>query len=526
MRTRPLSRLPSTATGALRDRSGSVATIFAVAMVPVLIAAGVGIDIARATSSRTALQDAIDATALAVAHLPASTSQDDLEAKALLWLNANLNNSALQNVQLDAALTNGEAVLTATAAVPTTLTAIAGFPTVPVKAASTVKWGLGHVEVALVLDNTGSMSGTKLSRLKAAAADLVTALSDSTDSNDPNALKISVVPFAAAVKVGSTYRGQTWLKGAAPKQYFEDNDLRNDLFNQKKQQNRFTLMDQINTAWGGCVESRPAPYDIDDTGPISSKPQSYFVPYFAPDEPDNNTIESGSWWPQYFTFPNNYLSDGTTGTNNWEDRQGRKQKYTGAPGNGGGPNKGCDMQSLVRLTTNMTTVKDKIAAMNATGNTNIPIGLMWGWHTLSPNQPFADGAAYDDPDTKKFVVLLTDGDNVNDATNNSNRSSYSALGYIWQKRLMGTDGVTPLDENSSASQRTAAMDARMLAACTNMKAKGVTVYTVRIDLSGSASTALRECATTPDMYYDIDSSGLGAAFSNIAGSIGRLRIAN
>lgn len=526
MRTKHFNSVGKTIAGALRDRDGSVATIFAVAMVPVVIAAGIGIDLARATASRGNLQDALDATALAVAHLPANTPQQTIDAKARAWLLANLNNPALGTITLTTVPTNGQVVLTASTNVPTTLTAIAGYRQVPISATSTVKWGLGHVEVALVLDNTGSMSGAKLSRLKTAAASLVDSLSDSTDSTDANALKISVVPFAATVKIGSSYKTSTWMKGVQPTEYGED------LFDTYTGVNRFTLLDNINETWGGCVESRPAPYDVQDTAPSSGTPATMFVPFFAPDEPDDNTVRSGSysWYGNthytYFNFNNDYLDDEFVNATNWKKQQGFKNKYDENVNRGSGPNAGCGMQSLVRLTTNMTTVKSKITAMNASGNTNIPIGLMWGWHTLSPNLPFSDGAAYTDADTKKFVVLLTDGDNTNDETSNPNNSTYSALGYMWQKRLTGTDGTSKLDETSTAQQRSDAMDARMIVTCANMKAKGITVYTVRIDVSGSASTALRTCATTPDMYYDIDSSGLSAAFANIAGSIGRLRISN
>jgi Flp pilus assembly protein TadG len=513
-----------------RDRRGSVATIFAVAMVPVTIAAGIGIDMARASSNRANLQDALDATALAVAHLPPTTPQATLEAKARGWLNANLNNPSLGTIVLKAVPSTGQVVLTASTTVPTTLTAIAGYKTVPISATSTVKWGLGHVEVALVLDNTGSMQGVKLSRLKDAAEDLVDALSDATDASDDDALKISVVPFAATVKIGSTYQNSSWMKGRAPSAYFPKGDYDYDLFDGQKV-NRFNMLDDMDQSWGGCVESRPAPYDVQDTAPAGG-PNSgtQFVPFFAPDEPDYHSSYDDEHWghPDYYSFGNSYLDDDVDSSNHeWKTRQGRKQKYgkDDVSGWSSGPNAGCDMQSLVRLTTNMTTVKNKISAMNASGNTNIPIGLMWGWHTLSPNLPFGDGVAYSDNNTKKFVVLLTDGDNTNDVTDNPNRSTYSALGYMWQKRLLDKNG-NPLDEDSSASDRSKAMDARMEVACANMKAAGITIYTVRIDVSGSASTALKSCASSSDKFFDIDSSGLDDAFANIAGSIGRLRISN
>jgi hypothetical protein len=61
---------------------------------------------------------------------------------------------------------------------------------------------------------------------------------------------------------------------------------------------RFALYDALtNVDWDGCVESRPYPYDTDDTPPTAGVPDTFFVPTFAPDNPD-----SGG-------FSNNYISD-------------------------------------------------------------------------------------------------------------------------------------------------------------------------------------------------------------------------
>jgi hypothetical protein len=287
--------------------------------------------------------------------------------------------------------------------------------------------------------------------------------------------------------------------------------------------NRFTMFDNLGKAWAGCVESRPAPYDVQDTAPTSGIPATEFVPFFAPDEPDDH-----SWWGD--TYVNNYMGDHTASTS-WSEKQGNLAKYvptaspaytpavrTGTNGAGYdyGPNAGCSMTPLLRLTTNVQTVKDKLNAMQAVGDTNIPMGLAWGWHTLSPNAPFADGAAYTDAQTRKIVVLLTDGANTMADTSNNDDSVYSGLGYIWQGRL----GIS----SGTSSARTTAMDGRMATLCTNMKAAGVTIYVVRIDVSGSAPAALSGCASSPDQFYDISSANLGDAFHAIAGSIGQLRL--
>jgi hypothetical protein len=175
----------------------------------------------------------------------------------------------------------------------------------------------------------------------------------------------------------------------------------------------------------------------------------------------------------------------------------------------------------MRLTTNFTALKTAVNAMVAVGDTNIPMGLVWGWHTLSPNAPFADGSAYGTQNLKKVVILMTDGNNTyaDPGGSTQNGSYYSGLGYIWQNLLGITSGTT--------TQRQTAMDARQTALCNNMKAQGIVIYTVRVEVTTGPSPALSGCASSPDKYYDVqDVSQLNAVFASIAGSIDNLRIAH
>ena len=515
-----------------RDERGAIAPMFAVVLVPMVLAAGIGVDVARAMSSRNNLQDALDSTALALAHLPPNTPQATLNTKANAWMTANLTDGNLGPITLNVTQTTGQLVLTASSTVKTTLTGLAGVSTIPVQAASTAKWGLTHVEIALVLDNTGSMAGTKLNTLISAANSLVDTLAASTQSSDPTALKISIVPFSMTVNIGSNYQGQTWLSGTMPTAYGAD------VFDTSY--NRFTAFSNLGKSWAGCVESRPQPYDVQDTPPTSGA--TLFVPFFAPDEPGDG---SGNDSVSGDIYPNDYINDGidTSMGYNWKNLELYSVKYncktfktsngtcktTGTPtvrsGNAGngyqlGPNSGCSLTPLLRLTNDTTAVKNKINQMQAVGDTNIPMGMVWGWHTLSPSAPFGDGTPYNTYGVKKIVVLLTDGDNTMGSTSNGNASNYNGMGYIWQNRL----GIT----SGSTSARTTAIDGRLTQVCTNMKdpTVNITIYTVRIDLSGTAPAALSGCASLPEYFYDVpDVANLSTAFTAIAGSIGDLRIA-
>jgi hypothetical protein len=65
----------------------------------------------------------------------------------------------------------------------------------------------------------------------------------------------------------------------------------------------------------------------------------------------------------------------------------------------------------------------------------------------------------------------------------------------------------------------------MQMACDNVKApgNGIRIYTVRV-INGN-STLLRNCATNPTMYYDVQqASELNGVFTSIAQNLASLRI--
>jgi len=519
-------------TGGLRrllgDRAGAIAPMFAVMVVPIVIAAGIAVDYGRAANSRNNLQDALDATGLALSHLSPMPDATTLHNDAVAWINANLHDGAIGPYTVSVTTSGQTVVLKATANVTTTLGAMAGISTVPISASTTVQWGLSHIELALVLDNTGSMADdNKLTSLVTAAGTLVDTLSASVPASDPTALKIGVVPFSMTVNIGSTYQTAPWMTGTMPTAYGTD------IFTTPT--DRFALFTKMGVAWGGCVEDRPMPYDIQDTGPSPSVPATMFVPYFAPDEPDSksavastSTRNGNVTYTYWGTFANNYLSDSTTATD-WQTRQGNPSKYTKAPSKGTnaywgdaiGPNSGCQTAPLLRMTATMASVKTELKSMIADGDTEIPVGLVWGWHLLSPNAPFSDGVAYGTPNTTKIVVLVTDGQNTygnGTGVNSADTSYYTALGYKWQNRISTATG-------SFADPPTALND-RLAALCTNMKAQNIVIYTVPVEVTDSGiQTLLQNCASSSANYINVTaSSQLQAAFTNIAGSIGHLRI--
>jgi hypothetical protein len=408
------------------------------------------------------------------------------------------------------------------------------------------------LEIALVLDNTGSMNqtldagGSKISNLRTAAANFVDSMSKAAgQSSTANIVQISLVPFANMVRVDPSYQSAAWIdsNGVSP--------INNEIFRTSDGKTpsgavkRFGLFNSLGATWSGCVEMRKAPYDVTEVVPTATDPASLFTPFFAPDETDTlppQKGKKGAWVVSTNDVGNNYLADpislsadsqGNT-VGDWRYAQGDTAKYSKSHGtlsSSFGPNAGCGMQTIHRLTTDFTSLKTSISQMVATGETNIPNGLFWGWMTLSPNAPFADGVAYNTPKHKKIVVLMTDGQNtMSSDSSNYNNSHASAAGYIWQGRLVDPNSATGAgltDIASTDQQRTDAMDARLKLICSNMKASSVDIeiYTIGVGVSPASKTLLQSCASGTDHYYDVTSgAAIDATFQSIAGSIATLHL--
>jgi Flp pilus assembly protein TadG len=507
------------------NERGNVAIVVALSALPLSVAAVGAVDVTRDFSARAQIQDGLDAAVLAAGR--ASGNDANLlqtTGQRVLSQNLALTNSFQLASSNFAFGTNG--LVTGTASVTVTPLLVGGPHTIT--ASSQVQRNQDRLEVALVLDNTGSMAGTKLSTLKTDAAQLIdTLVASAQASTDPTPLKISLVPFSNTVRVQGTtslsgysatsHSGggiPTWLDPQAKSRSLSG---RQDIFSTANT-DRFGKLQAISQSWAGCVETRPAPYDVQETPPSSTTPDTMFVPYFWADEPHTNPNNSSY---------NNYLADGTV-TNSWMPLERNPAKYTGSITTGTfsvlgmtynkGPNAGCTMQPLIRLTTNTASVKTGITNMAAIGETNIPMGLMWGWHTLTPNAPFADGSPYGTPHVRKIVILMTDGENTDYSSSDSNNSFYGGLGWVWQ-------GISSLTASMSQTDRTTAIDARLTQLCTNMKAQNIEIYTIRIDVTDGPSPLLQGCASTPSYFFDVPNvANLGAAFSAIAGSISNLRI--
>lgn len=176
------------------DRRGSYAVIFAVALVPMLVAIGAAVDISQAYVVKQRMTRALDAAGLAVGGT-VGLSSTQLQTMAQNYFNANYPTSKIGVPGTVSVSQSGQIVsLSVTASVPTSIMGIVGIDTMTVTARSQITKMGKKLEVVLVLDNTGSMAqNSKLTTLKTAAKNLITTVSAAAVTAGD--VKVAIVPF-------------------------------------------------------------------------------------------------------------------------------------------------------------------------------------------------------------------------------------------------------------------------------------------------------------------------------------------
>lgn len=183
-----------------RKEDGAVAVQFAMLIVPMTVAVFGALDVSRASGEKMRLQDALDSATLAAARSTATTDAG-LQAVGETVLAANLAAAQATLTSSTFKLDGSKVVATAKASMPTVVANLWMDGDMAIGAESEVTRASNNIEVALALDVTGSMAGTKITDLKAAAKELVDLVVQ--DQQSPFYTKLALVPYSAAVNVGS-----------------------------------------------------------------------------------------------------------------------------------------------------------------------------------------------------------------------------------------------------------------------------------------------------------------------------------
>lgn len=455
----------------VRENRGNAAMIFALCLIPLFAVVGGALDLNRQKNLQYQIQNALDFAVVATARHALTTGAADSELKSIAQ---SFFDSKLKPIG-DATLTpvnftRDEDVISleVSGEMPTAIMQLVGTPTMPIGTETAAVFGEpSAAEIALVLDTSYSMQGSRMTALRVAATDMI----DSLVTPKNAAVKMSVVPFATYVNVGTDKKNASWISVEADKtwsgkscwikqSWYQSNCKRESYSCSKdgvtKTCKRWKcdeddLEDAPQTCktktskqtWHGCVKSRPNPYNIKDTT-YSTKPVEGFV-------------TSGNW-----ACPTAI------------------QELTNIPGQ----------------------LKNAVSALNPDQETYIATGLTWGYRTLTDVEPFAEALSFADLKAKngrKALVLMSDGANTKAPASNGKHTSNDVI---------------------QANDITEAV-------CDEIKDAGIEVYTIAFEIDDSATKDLLEdCATDSNYYFDAkNSADLKEAFENIGDTFRDIAIA-
>lgn len=203
------------------DQKGGVAILFGLALLPLVGFAGAAIDYSRATMVHTKMQTAVDMASLAIVKLPQNASQAEMDKIAVDSVKSMFGGAIGARGTSGVLLANprvtrdGKTVkVEANGSIDMLLMNVLGQGPVQVGAKSTAVWSSKKIEIALVLDNTGSMGDTvggrrKMDELIAGANRFVTKARDRAIEAD--SIRIAIVPFDTQVRVSTgSVAGQSW----------------------------------------------------------------------------------------------------------------------------------------------------------------------------------------------------------------------------------------------------------------------------------------------------------------------------
>jgi Flp pilus assembly protein TadG len=549
-----LSRFGRAACRFTAARQGNVAITFGLSLIPVLALTGAAVDYSRANSMKAEMQAALDSTALMVSKTAASESASQVQISAHDYFMALFTRPEASNVQLTATYASNagsSVVVNASADMATDFMGILGMPKITIIGSSTAKWGSNRLRVALVLDNTGSMSQSgKITALKTATTNLLTQL-QSAATNDGD-VYVSIIPFSKDASVdAASNNSASWIDwtdwSAAPANSTPSSSVGpGSSCPYSSSTNGFTCT-------SGPANGSSSASHIPTTGTYAG----YICPSI--DNGNRNALKLGVYYNGCYnsiaTTTTTTVSSGRnascsgysnctcTGSGNSKVCQ---QTTTGAPythnwianatstwngcltdrGTSSAPSVSnydqstnapvagttdsmfpaeqysyCTLQSM-GLSYDWTGMASLVSQMTPNGSTNQPIGLVWGWQSLVGGGMFS--VPTEDPNYQysKVIILLSDGLNTQDRWYGDGSATSTQVDY----RMY--------DRNGNGT-------------CANIKAAGITIYTIQVNTGGDpTSTLLQNCATDSSKFFLLTSANqIVTTFNQIGTNLTKLRLA-
>lgn len=371
----------------LSDIRGNMTIFFAVSIFLIILAVGAAIDFSGMTSKKAKLQTYADMAVLAAA----SSGQEDIKAlRKIARVSVSTNSGDRSLVTRLKIKKNGDLRVNVIGTYKPALMGMLGINGIQIRAISESPPvdGSGPMDIAIVIDVTDSMQGTKWDAMQNAVSGLVTDLQKAPAGT----VRASLIPFARYIRLPMSYENSPWLeKQDSGRECWDVLDEANSVNCRIEgmAEAASTVCDEYVyrehcqfTVWAGCMASRVYP---------------------------------------------------------WNERQ----QYGGVKLQGFTLEDWC-FDEIQPLTADLDLIKTRLGKLTWGEKTYIPAGLIWGWRSIMPSEPLSESNTSDKQDRKNVLVLMTDGENtasLGGATSDPSYPVYNGV-YHWGNDVNAANALT------------------------------------------------------------------------------------
>lgn len=459
-----------------RDEEGGILVMTLVLLVTMLVLGGMAVDFMRFESRRALLQSVSDRAVLAAAELdqtvdPELVVRDYFEkagfGDAIIGNPTIIDTGSSRSVRVNAGLD-----------IDTYYLKFVGIDLLQTPANSGAIEGVGRVEISLVLDISGSMrNGGSSSRGRFGdMQDAAKAFANKVlDPNLAGQVSLNIVPYAGMTNPGphmfNYLNGQRYAQPVIDPGPDGEEGTSDDI-----------LFPQVSS----CLEFESSDWTTSGL-PGSFRDQ---VPHFMNWKIAAAVMDWG-WCPQDVSAIRYAMTDPADAADFIDDirmHDGTGTHYAMKWG----------LAALDPAT------RPAFAYMNAIDSSLVP--------TEYTNRP----ADWDDPETKKIIVLMTDGRIT---------EQYRPTDPLDERNI-----TIELNESGSGGRKKISNSTDNIqsfyAVCDLAKSttRNVEVYTVAFEVTGAGADQMRDCASHPSMYFPASGTGLIEVFEGIAEQITELRL--
>ena len=456
------------------DESGNMSFLAVIGSLSLIAFGGIGIDLMYTEMKRTKVQATLDRAVLAATDLeqglvPQDVMQDYFDKMQMP--------DALTSVTVNTGLNYRNVTGTAYVGTPSNFTAMLGLDTLVAEGTSSAEERISNVEISLVLDISGSMEaetttdGTDVAAGTTKIEMLQTATNTFLDTvlttDNADLVSVSLVPYSERVNVGPD------------------------------------IASNLNVNWrhgySHCLEF----------------PQTNF---------DSVSLDTSQTFEQAQHYQWNFY-----GYNHVDDTVCPQYSY----------------ERVTPFSQDINALKKQVGDLQPRAGTSIFLGMKWGAALLDPSMRSinstlaANGvtdtafstrpAEYDDENTLKTIVLMTDGQNSNSyrisdfAYNAESEYAHWASNNFWyylqtqvEQKYWGYYYYQKYNAELG--------DILMANICNAAKEAGIVVWSIGFEVTDHGAQQMANCASSPAHFFRVEGAELEKTFYSIGRAINQLRL--